>query len=71
MRPASCLSTHEDILENSGIPDSSRHPCVGNRVEPFITVSPLPCQYELKQLRNALDVVSGGGKLNPFALLHA
>lgn len=68
--PASCLSTHKGILENSGISDSTRHPCVGNWVELFITVSPLPCQCELKQLRNALDVVRGGGKLNPSALLH-
>lgn len=28
--PASCLSTHKGILDNSGISDSTRHPCVGS-----------------------------------------
>lgn len=32
---------------------------------------PLRCQYALKQLRNTVDMVSGGGKLSPSALLHA
>lgn len=35
--PASCLSTHKGILDNSGIWDSSRHPCVGNWVELLIS----------------------------------
>lgn len=28
--PASCLSSHKGILDNSGFSDSTRHPCVGN-----------------------------------------
>lgn len=35
--PASCLSTHKGILDNSGIPDSTRHPCVGKWVELLIS----------------------------------
>lgn len=71
MGPVSCLSTHEGILEYSGISDSRRHPCVGSWVEPFITVSPVPCQFELMQLRNALDAGSAEGELSPSTLLHA